>query len=294
MTVNLIFEAAFMKHYNFKVFIFPVWIFMIFLMVSGVTSCSQMAESHSVINTNAEQLTNANSERTEVQPEKIEVGNKDNSNNSKNAKVSADDSIKQIDFKNFSYPWGSKIARLKDTVTLKDGKDEIIKKDGKLVTSLPPHTQESYFRVDDVEYTINDIYYGDLNSDNVTDAFVSISTFTYSGKSYRGDTTCFYIYTIKENKPKLIWQNNYGEYKYTTERKIEFNKAQNEIIFEMYYPYSPNGKFVGQLYRETYSESYDRLIYKWENNTFRLISTENIPYTELQIEQLGVVGLDSN
>lgn len=283
-----------MKHYNFKVFSPLIWIFLIFLIVAGITSCGQMAESYSVTNTNNEQLTNANSERTKTQTEMIEVVSKDNSNNSKNAEVLVDDSIKQTDFKKFSYPWGSKIARLKDTVTLKDGKDEIIKKDGKLLTNLPPHTQESYFRVDHIEYTINDIYYGDVNSDNVTDAFVSISTHTYSGKFYRGDTTCFYIYTIKENKPKLIWQNNYGEYKYTTERKIEFNKAQNEIIFEMYFPYNPNGKFVGQLYRETYSESYDRLIYKWKNNTFRLISTRNIPYTKLQIEQLGVLGLDSN
>jgi hypothetical protein len=264
------------------------------LMVADVTSCSQMAESRSVTNINNEQLTNANSGRTKTQTEKTEVGNKDNSNNPKNAVVLVDDSVKQIDFKNFSYPWGSKIARLKDTITLKDGKDKIIRNDGKLVTNLPPHTQESYFRVDDVEYTINDIYYGDVNSDNVADAFVSISTHTYSGKSYRSDTTCFYVFTMKENKPKLIWQNNFGERKYTTGRKIEFNKAQNEIVFEMYFPYSPKGKFVGQLYRETQSESYDRLIYKWKNNTFRLISTENIPYTKLQIEQLGILGLDSN
>ncbi len=281
-----------MKNFNLKFFSPSVWIFLIFLVIASVASCSHTAESHSVISTNTEQPTNANSEKTKAQTEKIEVGNKDNSNNSKNVKVSADDSIKQIDFKNFSYPWGSKIARLKDTITLKDGRDKIIRNDGKLVTSLPPHTQENYFRVDDVEYRIDDIYYGDVNSDNVTDAFISISTFTYSGKSYRGDTTCFYIYTMKENKPKLIWQNNYGERKYTTERKIEFNKAQNEIIFEMYFPYEPNGKFVGQLYRETYSESYDRLIYKWKDNTFRLISTENIPYAKLQIEQLGIIGLD--
>ena len=290
MTVNLIFEAAFMKHYNFKVFIFPVWIFMVFLMVSGVTSCSQIAESHSVINTNAEQLTNANSERTEVQTEKMEVQNKDNSNNSKIADVSADDSIKQTDFKNFSYPWCSKIARLKDTVALKDGKAEIIKGNGQFVTT---YTKEDYYKVDHIEYTIGDIYYGDFNSDNVTDAFVSISTHAYSGEFYRDDTTCSYIYTIKENKPKLIWQYNYGEHKYSATRKIEFNKAQNEIIFEMYFPYSPQGKFVPQLYRETYSESYDRIIYKWKDNTFRLISTQNIPYTKLQIENLGVVGLDN-
>lgn len=286
-------KKAFTKHYNFKFFNFLIWISLFLSMVAGVTSCGQMAESHSVINTNTEQLKIANSEKTKAQTEKIEVGNKNNSNDSKNAEFSADDSIKQIDFKNFSYPWGSKIARLKDTIILKDGKDKTIKKDGKPVTILPPHTQESYFRVDDVEYTINDIYYGDVNSDNVTDAFISISTFTYSGKSYRSDTTCFYIYTMKGNKPKLIWQNNYGERKYTTTRKIEFNKAENEIIFEMYFPYSPNGKFVGQLYRETYSESYDRLIYKWKNNTFHLISTQNIPYTKLQIENLGVLGLGS-
>ncbi len=282
-----------MKDFYSKVCSFSIWMFLIVLMVGGVTSCGQTTESSPVINTNTEQLTNANSERTEIQTEKIEVQNKDNSDDSKNANVSADNSIRQTDFNNLSYPWCSKIARLKDTVTLKDGKAEIIKKDGKFVTSLPPHTQESYFRVDHIEYTIDDIYYGDVNSDDVTDAFVSISTHTYSGKFYRGDTTCFYIYTMKDNKPKLIWQNNYGEYKYTTERKIEFNKAQNEIIFEMYFPYSPKGEFVGQLYRETYSESYDRLIYKWKNNTFRLISTQNIPYTKLQIEQLGVVGLDN-
>lgn len=282
-----------MKDFNSKFFSSSIWIFLVFLVSAGVTSCYQMTESSSVTSTNTEQLTNATSVRTEIQTEKIEVQNKDNSDNSKNADVSADDSIKQIDFNNLSYPWCSKIARLKDTITLKDGKDEIIKKGGKFVTNLPPHTQESYFRVDHIEYTIDDIYYGDVNSDNVTDAFVSISTHTYSGKFYRSDTTCSYIYTMKENKPKLIWQYNYGEHKYSKVRKIEFNKAQNEIIFEMYYHYSPKGKFVGQLYRDTYSESYDRLIYKWKDNTFRLISTQNIPYTKLQIEQLGVVGLDN-
>ena len=135
MIMNLIREAAFMKDFNFKVFSSLIWIFLIFLMVAGVTSCGQMAESHSVIKTNTEQPTNANSERTEAQIEKIEVQNRDDSNNSKNAEVSADDSIKQTDFKNFSYPWGSKIARLEDTVTLKDGKAEIIKMNGKVVTT---------------------------------------------------------------------------------------------------------------------------------------------------------------
>ncbi len=134
-------EATFMKDFNFKVFSSLIWIFLIFLMVAGVTSCGQMAESHSVNIANTEQLTNANSERTEAQTEKIEVQNKDNSDNSKIADVSADDSIKQTDFKNFSYPWGSKIARLKDTVTLKDGKAEIIKKNGKLVATLTTHTR---------------------------------------------------------------------------------------------------------------------------------------------------------
>lgn len=251
-----------------------------------------MTESSSVTSTNTEQLTNANSERTEIQTEKIEVQNKDNSDNSKNADVSADNSIKQIDFNNLSYPWCSKIARLKDTVSLKDGKAEIIKKDGEFASNF---TKEDIQKgnLDNIEYTIGDIYYGDFNSDNVTDAFVSISTHAYYGEWYRSDITCSYIYTMKENKPKLIWQYNYGENKYSTARKIEFNKAQNEIIVEMYYHYSPKGKFVGQLYRDTYSESYDRLIYKWKNNTFRLISTQNMPYTKLQIEQLGVVGLDN-
>jgi hypothetical protein len=141
-----------MKDFNFKVFSSLIWIFLIFLMVAGVTSCGQMAESSTVINTNTEQLTSANSERIEAQTEKIEVQSKDNSNNSKNAEVSADDSIKQTDFKNFSYPWGSKIARLKDTVTLKDGKAEIIKKNGKFVATLPTHTQEDYYKVDHVEF----------------------------------------------------------------------------------------------------------------------------------------------
>lgn len=286
--MNMIREAVFMKNFNLIVVSFPIWIIMISLVSA---SCYQIAESNSGANT--EQLTNSNYVKTEAQTEKLEVQNNDNVNNSNIADVSADDLIKQVDLKNFSYPWCSKIARLKDTITLKDGKAEIIKKDGKFVTNLPPHTQESYFRVDHTEYTINDIYYGDVNSDNITDVFVSISTQTYSGEWYRADTTCSYIYTIKENKPELIWQYNYGELKYSTKRKIEFNKAQNEIIVEMYYPYKPNDLSVGQLYKTTQSESYDRLVYKWKNNTFHLISTENVPYSKLQIEQLGVVGLDN-
>ena len=141
-----------MKHYNFKVFSSLMWILLIFFVSADIMSCYQITESYSVINTNTERLTNANSERTEIQTEKVEVRNKDNSGNLKNADVSVDNSIKQIDFNNLSYPWCSKIARLKNTVTLKDGKAEIIKNNGKFVTNLPPHTQESYFRVDHIEY----------------------------------------------------------------------------------------------------------------------------------------------
>lgn len=281
-----------MKHYNFKVFSSPIWIFLVFFVSAGLISCDQVTRSHSVNISNNEQLTDANSKGTETQTEKIEGQNEDNSDNSKNADVSADNSIKQKDFKNLSYPWCSKIARLKDTVSLKDGKAEIIKKNGEFASNYAKEDIQKG-NLDNIEYTIGDIFYGDFNSDNITDAFVSISTHAYYGKWYRSNTTCSYIYTMKENKPKLIWQYNYGEHKYSKVRKIEFNKAQNEIIFEMYYHYSPKGKFVGQLYRDTYSESYDRLIYKWENNTFRLISTQNIPYTKLQVERLGVVGLDS-
>ena len=201
----------------------------------------------------------------------VRKSNKDNSDNSKSADVSADYSIKQIDFKNFSYPWCSKIARLKDTVTLKDGKAEIIKKDGEFVSNFNKEDIQKG-NVDDIEYTTNDIYYGDVNSDNVTDTFVSISTHAYFGEWYRSNTTCSYIYTIKEKEPKLIWQYNYGDHKYSAKRKIEFKKDQNEIIVEMYYLYRPHDLSVGQLYKETQSESYDRLIYKWKNNTFRLIS----------------------
>jgi hypothetical protein len=75
-------------------------------------------------------------------------------------------------------------------------------------------------------------------------------------------------------------------------RKLEADKARRELVFELYYPYKPAGGVTITEMKEN-SASYDRLVYRWKNGTFRLISIENIPNPALALEFAGVLGFDS-
>ncbi len=90
-------------------------------------------------------------------------------------------SIREVDFKNFTYPWTEDQGG-DGNFTLKNGK-------------------KARFDENDIEATLKTIEYGDVTNDGKEEAMISV--YPYSG----GNCQCemVFIYTLENKKPKLLW-----------------------------------------------------------------------------------------
>ena len=91
-------------------------------------------------------------------------------------------SIKDIDFKNFTYPWTKEQELDEKEFTLKDGKKE---------TNEDKSNGASF----------SSIEFGDVTNDGEEEAVISISPIT------GGNCSCnmIYIYSLQNGNPKLLW-----------------------------------------------------------------------------------------
>lgn len=158
------------------------------------------------------------------------------------------DSITDIDFKNFTFPW-TKDQGSPELFTLKDGKKGRISDD-------------------DTEATLQKIEYGDVTNDGKKEAMISI--YPWSG----GNCQCemVYIYTLKDGKPLLLWSFD------TWDRAIGgFKKAYSEkgiLIIELFgddkfendeWEFdSPEGKFSGYCCPTAFT----RIRFHWYGSKF--------------------------
>lgn len=101
--------------------------------------------------------------------------------NSKESDSKSYSTIREVDFKNFTYPWTEDQGG-DGNFALENGKKERLDKD-------------------DIEATFETVEYGDVTNDGEEEAFVSI--YPYSG----GNCQCImvFIYTLENKQPKLLW-----------------------------------------------------------------------------------------
>ena len=101
--------------------------------------------------------------------------------NSKESDSTPYSTIREIDFKNFTYPW-TKDQGGDGNFTLKNGKKERLNEN-------------------DIEATFETVEYGDVTNDGKEEAMIGI--YPYSG----GNCQCYmvFIYTLENKKPKLLW-----------------------------------------------------------------------------------------
>jgi len=97
-----------------------------------------------------------------------------------------------VDFRNFTYP--SSLS--KSGVTLKDGNREY----------------EDPVSGGD-RYHLQDVDYADLTGDGKKEAFVNVVR-VICGGSCDGGSHLFYIYSVKQNKPSLLWRIESGSVAY--------------------------------------------------------------------------------
>ena len=122
----------------------------------------------------------------------------------KNASV-----ISKTDFTNFTYPVPN-IGKLEKSFSLKNGSSE--EKDG-----LP-------------NFTLRKTYYFDLTGDNEDEAITHI----LGGGCQMGceSSSLFYIYTLENNKPKLLWKIASAGERYGGLKAAHFR--DNEVIIETF------------------------------------------------------------
>jgi len=112
--------------------------------------------------------------------------------------------IRKIDFKNFTYPGktGEKIF------TLTNG-------------------EEPFGQLKDIAFSLKSIEYADLTNDKEDEAIIHISVQYGAGSS-----GLLYVYTLENNKPKILW---YVESGYGAEGELKKVYAENSsLIIELF------------------------------------------------------------
>jgi hypothetical protein len=118
--------------------------------------------------------------------------------------------IRKIDFKNFTYS----------------------DKTGKNIFTLT-NGEEPFGQMKDIAFNLENIEYADLTNDKEDEAIIHISIQYGAGSS-----GLFYVFTVENNKPKILW---YGESGYGAEGELKKVYAENDkLIVELF----GNNQFV--------------------------------------------------
>lgn len=173
------------------------------------------------------------------------------------ATVHAQDDIRKVDFKNFTYVLGDLSGENKMKVTVKNGEFFRNKEDDKL-----------YFSVRSVEY-------GDINGDDKDEAFV-ITIYNSGGT---GNFTDGFVFTLKNGKPVVLTGFEGGD---RAEGGLVSAKVSNGIlIVERYSP----GEFGGACCPQVIETSR----YKWNGKQLAQVgkteSRELYPATRISFKK---------
>ncbi|HEX8177807.1 MAG TPA: hypothetical protein VF543_22150 [Pyrinomonadaceae bacterium] len=155
------------------------------LLISSAYSCESSMSSNGNVANNYKASNSSLNSNTDIEQAK----QRESETQNQKLRV-APEGFKQIDFKNFSYPYGSQFK-----ITLKNGEQEVEAKLG----------GESF--------SFKDVYFADLTNNGEPEAIV-ILWHVSCGGSCDGGTALFYIYAVPQTKLKLLWQYETGSLAY--------------------------------------------------------------------------------
>lgn len=154
--------------------------------------------------------------------------------------ASGNQSIRSVDFANFSFPWLRELGDSKQTFTLRSGE-------------LKPSRDENRM-VKEMGVTLQSIVYGDVTGDGEEEAMVVLSMVT--GGSAIPHAT--YIYRSENGRPTLVWAFSTGDRAEGGLRRVYSDKG--ELVIERYSPVNSKGACCPTLFTRTY--------YKWQHKQF--------------------------
>jgi hypothetical protein len=175
-------------------------------------------------------------------------------------------SIRDIDFKNFSYPKlpTGKCSRM-SRVRVRDGKYGSIK-------NFSPHVvpRGGCWQVD-----VAPVIYGDVTGDGHEDAIVIL----YAEMGGTESSNDVFIYTLRRDKPALIWKFATGD---RAEGGLLKIYAQNgKLVVEL----AGKNKFIGANFYggdctgACQPPFLTRSMYEWTRGAFHRRGLENLPFT---------------
>lgn len=166
-------------------------------------------------------------------------------------KRATDQSIRSIDFANFTYPRTVDLTapgKVKETFTLRDG-------------DLPD-------RPGQLGMTLHSIVYTDMTGDDAEEAIVVLEVDTTNGTAI---PHAVYIYTLRNKQPQLLWSFDTGDRADGGLRNIYAD--QGDVVVELY----GKGKVLGSdLYADDgtkaetpYPYYFTQTRYKWNGTQFK-------------------------
>lgn len=158
--------------------------------------------------------------------------------------------IHQIDFRKFTYLWCDSASLPKSKISLTDGE---------LFTSRKLFTGETVR----VVFSLENVYFQDFTSDGNDEALVTVTSVIEPNVA----DTCTYLFTLRQEKPEILWTHNNGDSEDRGVRKIYVE--DNSLVVEEYL-YTSNEEPTSRINPDTIH----RLRYKWDGSDFAEISSE--------------------
>jgi hypothetical protein len=153
-------------------------------------------------------------------------------------------SIHSVDFANFTYPWttGLTIRGGTKTFSLRNGKR--------------PEIRDTGGQVEEIGVYLEEVSYGDVTGDGIEEAIIFMSILT--GVSAMPGQV--YIYTLRDNQPKLLWYFSTGDRAENGFRKVYADKGN--LVVELNGP-----KRIGEGL--CCPVRFTRTRYQWRGGRFR-------------------------
>jgi hypothetical protein len=176
--------------------------------------------------------------------------------------------IRSVDFRNFTYPWypaDTRPPHKSRTVKLKDGQFE--------VDAIPEK------KIENLWITFDNVSYADLTGDNHDEAIVVIGGI----ETFNSGTGCIFIYAMNGEAMKLLWKHEIGDRAAGGLRSMRF--SDKDLIVEQY---------DMDLKKETglcCPKRYIRTRYRWDGQAFKAVTRERFPN---EFDSAKFIGYPSN